>query len=384
MNAESPGPVGGLAASRPLPSCLPVTLALQGGGALGAFTWGVLERLLDEEGLVPAVVSGSSAGAMNGAMLVQGLATGGRPEAKRLLEAFWRRVAVAAGSPDLDGTPWLDLVLRPSLLHAMTDAWRKAASAFPQRQAQGLLRQVLDGLLDPRAFGRPGTAHLVVAATKLRTGEPHLFRDREVTADVLLASACLPTLMPPVEIAGELYWDGGFSSNPPLRPLIEATAPADVIVVRTSPLERPEPPRGAEAISARRNELAFDSPLRQELRSIAVARRLLAELPAAPPAGTALAKLCAARLHAIGDDTVFRALPPESAGTPRWDLFQLLRSQGQVAADAWLVANAGALGQHGTLDLAPFATPLVAADLSAAGPAPPDPLPWWRRALGQA
>jgi len=119
------------------------------------------------------------------------------------------------------------------------------------------LRGVLEGLLDTSAFGRPGAPALVVSATRVRTGEARLFRDAEVTADVPLASACLPQVFPPVEIEGELYWDGGYASNPPLRPLIEAGAPADVILVRTAPLERPEPPHGAADVRERAAEIAF-------------------------------------------------------------------------------------------------------------------------------
>ena len=182
-----------------------MTLALQGGGALGAFTWGVLDRLLEEPRLRIAVASGASAGAMNAALLVQGLATGGPEEAKRLLEAFWRRVAVAAGSPDLDGTDWL----RPFLgfLCPVAGALRQAARELPPPQLSlpgpNPLRGVLEGLLDPSAFGKEGAPALVVSATRVRTGEARLFWNAEVTADVLLASACLPQHFPPVEIDGE-------------------------------------------------------------------------------------------------------------------------------------------------------------------------------------
>src|SRR4051812_35514382 len=155
----------------------PVTLALQGGGALGAFTWGVLDRLLDEPRLRIAVASGASAGAMNAAMLVQGLAIGGPAEAKRLLELFWRRIAVAAGSPDVDRAAWL----RPffGVFGPVADALRHAAKELPPSQLAPLgpnpLRGVLDGLLDPSVFGKEGTPALIVSATRVRTGEARLF-----------------------------------------------------------------------------------------------------------------------------------------------------------------------------------------------------------------
>jgi len=341
---------------------LPVTLALQDGGALGAFAWGVLERLLDEPRLSIAVVSGASAGAMNAAMLVQGLATGGPAEAKQLLEAFWRRVAIVAGSPDFDGVDWL----RPfnGLLDSVTAAVRQATSqALPPLPYAPLhlnpLGSVLDGLLDPSVFGRPGVPSLIVSATQVRTGEARLFRNEEITATVLLASACLPQLFEPVEIEGELYWDGGYASNPPLRPLIEAGAPADVILVHTSPMERPEPPYGGADVRARAAELAFNAPLRQELRSLAVAQRLLADLPAAAPPEMALAHLSEARLHLIGAEEAFRALPMDSALDARWGFLRRMRDLGHDAAERWLREHLVAIGTRPTLDLAAFATPLV-------------------------
>jgi NTE family protein len=344
----------------------PVTLALQGGGALGAFTWGVLDRLLDEPRLRIAVVSGASAGAMNAAMLVQGLATGGPAggpaEAKRLLEAFWRRVAVAAGSPDLDGVGWLcpfQALIGP-VSHALRRASAEAALPPPAPLGLNPLRGVLDGLLEPAVFGQEGAPTLVVSARRVRTGEARLFWDAEVTADVLLASACLPQIFPPVEIDGEPYWDGGYASNPPLRPLIEAGAPADVILVRTAPLERPEPPHGAAGIRERAAELAFGTALRQELRSLAVAQRLLAELPEPPPPGGALARLREARLHAIGAEAAFRVLPHGSALDARWGFLRQLHELGRGAAGRWLDDNLAALGARLTLDLARFAGPVLA------------------------
>ena len=341
---------------------VPITLALQGGGALGAFSWGVLDRLLDEQTLSIRVASGASAGAMNAAMLVQGLASGGpdggRAEAKKLLEKFWRRVAVAAGSPDHDAAAWLPAfgALFGPMTHALS-----APALPPGRSIANALRGVLDGLFDAAALGRPGAPSLVVAATKLSTGEPRLFRDAEITTEVLLASSCLPQLMPPVEIEGALYWDGGFASNPPLRPLIEAGSPPDVILVRTAPAERPDAPQGAAAIRARSAELSFGAALRQELRSLAVARRLISELPEAPPPDSVPGRLLKARLHAIGAEEVFRALPSGSGmAPPRWDFLRRMQSLGHEAADRWLAENFSAIGRRPTLDLAPYAAPLVA------------------------
>jgi NTE family protein len=151
-------------------------------------------------------------------------------------------------------------------------------------------------VLDPSVFGRSGSPTLIVSATLVRTGEARLFCDAEVTVDALLASACLPQLFPAVEIDGEAYWDGGYSSNLPLRPLIEAGAPADVIFVRTAPVEQTDIPRSPGDIQARTTELGFRVALRQELRSLAVAQHLLADLPSL---SGPLARLRDARLHII-------------------------------------------------------------------------------------
>jgi len=331
----------------------------------------VLDRLLEEPRLRIAVASGASAGAMNAAMLVQGLATGGPAEAKRLLEAFWRRVAVAAGSPDLD-TAWLYPFL--GAFGPVVDALRHAAKDLPPPRLAPLgpnpLRGVLGGLLDSSVFGREGAPALVVSATRVRTGEARLFWDAEVTAEVLLASACLPQIFPPVEIDCEPYWDGGYASNPPLRPLIEAGAPADVILVPTTPTERPEPPHGAANIRERAAEIAFGTALRLELRSLAMAQRLVAELPEPPPPGTGLARLRDARLHVIDADEALRALPSGSALDTRWSSLRQLRDLGRGTAERWLDHNLAAIGTRPTLDLGRFARPTVEIHLEDAGAAP--------------
>ena len=338
----------------------PVTLALQGGGSMGAFTWGALDRLLDEPAIRVGAVSGASAGAMNAAMLAQGLATGGPGEAKRLLEAFWRRVAVAAGSPDVAGVL---LPFAAGMMAPVADALRQATRGLSRTQVNPLglnpLRGVLDGLLDPSAFGKPGAPALVVSATRVRTGEARLFRDAEVTAEALLASACLPQLFPAVEIDGEEYWDGGYASNPPLRALVEAGAPADIVLVRTAPAERLDPPLGASGVLDRADEMTFGAALRQELRSLALAQRALADLPSTLPPESVLARLRDARLHAIGAEEEFRALKGGSQRDASWGFLRSMRDLGRAAADRWLGEHLASVGVRPTADLAAFAGPVL-------------------------
>ena len=339
----------------------PVTLALQGGGSIGAFTWGVLDRLLDEPAIRVGAVSGASAGAMNAAMLAQGIAAGGPAEAKRLLERFWRRVAVAAGSPGAAWGAWF-MPFGELLAAPVADAVRRAARGLSRTQVNPLglnpLRGVLDGLLDPSAFGKPGAPMLVVSATRVRTGEARLFRDAEVTAEALLASACLPQVFPAVEIDGEPYWDGGYASNPPLRALVEAGAPADILLVRTAPVERPDPPAGGSAVAERADEVTFGAALRQEMRSLARAQRLLADQPAAPPGGV-LARLRGARLHAIGAEDEFRALRDGSNRDTGWGFLGNMRDLGHRAADRWLGEHLASVGVRSTVDLAALAGPVL-------------------------
>jgi NTE family protein len=343
----------------------PITLALQGGGSLGAFAWGVLDCLLEVPGLRIEVVSGASAGAMNAAMLVQGLATGGPSEAKRLLETFWRRVAVASGSPDLTSSPsWMFPF--SGMMNPFADALRQSSKGLARHQINPLglnpLRPVLEGLFDPSLLGRAGAPSLVVSATRVSTGEARLFQGSEITADVLLASSCLPQLFPAVEIDGEFYWDGGFASNPPLRALIEAGAPADIVLVRTTPQVRPDLPNGGAAVLERTEEMTFGAALRQELRSLALAQRLLAELPSA---SGVLARLRDARLHVIGAEEEFRKLKVGSHQDASWAFLLQMRELGQNAAGQWLATDYADLGERSTLDLSSLAQPLLGTHLGA-------------------
>jgi NTE family protein len=246
------------------------------------------------------------------------------------------------------------------MMAPVADALRQATRGLSRTQVNPLglnpLRGVLDDLLDPSVFGKPGTPTLVVSATRVRTGEARLFRDAEVTAEALLASACLPQVFPAVEIDGEPYWDGGYASNPPLRALVEAGAPSDIVLVRTTPVERPDPPAGAAGVLDRADEMVFAAALRQELRSLARAQRLLADQPSA--AGV-LARLRDARLHAIGAEEEFRALKDGSHRDASWAFLRDMRDLGRRAADRWLDADLASMGVRSTMDLSGFAGPVL-------------------------
>jgi NTE family protein len=236
-----------------------VDLALQGGGAHGAFTWGVLDRLLEEPWLQIDGISGTSAGAMNGAVLADGHAAGGAEGARAALEGFWRNVSRAALLSPLRRTP-LDVLLGRWTLDyspvfvAMDLASRLFSPYDLNPRGSNPLREILGETVD---FERLAQAPIkvFVTVTNVRTGRGHVFRNSAITPDVLLASACLPTLFQAVEIEGEAYWDGGYSGNPTITPLVRECKSHDTILVQINPVERPGTPRTARDILNWLNEV---------------------------------------------------------------------------------------------------------------------------------
>ncbi len=258
-----------------------VDFALQGGGAHGAFTWGVLDRLLEEPWLRIDGISGTSAGAMNAAVLVDGDADNGIDGARAALENFWQRVSRAALLSPLRRTPMDVLLGRWTLDHSPVfvaiDLMARLFSPYDLSPGgANPLRNILAETVD---FDRLAQASikLFVTATNVRTGRGRVFRNSEITPDVLLASACLPTLFQAIEIDGESYWDGGYSGNPTITPLVRECRSKDTILVQINPVERPESPRSARDILNRLNEVSFNAVLLKELRMMALLARLFLE-----------------------------------------------------------------------------------------------------------
>src|SRR5262249_14513673 len=254
-----------------------IDFALQGGGAHGAFSWGVLDRLLEEPWLHIDGISGTSAGAMNAAVLVDGYTDDGADGARAGLENFWRRVSNAALLSPLRRTP-LDVLLgRWTLDHSPAFvAMDLMARLFsPYDLAPGGANPLRNILAETVDFGRLAQASisLFVTATNVHTGRGRVFRNSEVTPDVLLASACLPTLFQAIEIDGESYWDGGYSGNPTITPLVRECDSSDTILVQINPVERAGTPRSARDILNRVNEVSFNAVLLKELRMIALLRQ---------------------------------------------------------------------------------------------------------------
>jgi NTE family protein len=324
-----------------------VDLALQGGGSHGAFTWGVLDRLIEEPWLRIDAISGTSAGAMNAALVAHGWTQGGSEGARAALEAYWRRVSRAAAFSPMQRSPLERLMGRWTLdtspAYVAMDLMARVLSPYDLNPL-GLnpLRTILAESID---FGRLANApiRLFITATNVRTGRGRIFRNAEITADVLLASACLPTMFQAIEIDGEHYWDGGYSGNPTLTPLVRESDAQDTILVQINPRERLESPRTANDILNRLNEISFNSPLMKELRMIA----LLHEV--ADPGHGEGARWAGMRTHRIMSDTL-ADFGASSKLNAEWEFVSLLKEEGRKSADGFLTAHGGEIGKHSTAD----------------------------------
>jgi len=326
-------------------------LGLQGGGAHGAFTWGVLDRLLEESWLIYDGVSGTSAGAMNAAVMIDGYAAGGPEGARHALARFWRAVSDAAQLSPIRRGP-LEVItgtwtLDYSPLFVAMDMAARLVSPYDLNPfGANPLEQILNECID---FDRLRLApiKLFVTATNVRTGRGRVFRNVDVSPHVLLASACLPTLFQAVEIDGEAYWDGGYSGNPSLAPLIRECSSHDTIIVQINPVERPGTPRSAREIHNRLNEIAFNSVLIKELRAAALLQQV------ADPGtgeGRLLAKM---RMHRIASD-IMLDLGYSSKLLAEWEFFLMLRDAGRQAASEFLQQHGADLGVRSTLDISKY------------------------------
>ncbi len=255
----------------------PINLALQGGGAHGAFTWGVLDRLLEEQRLRVEGISGTSAGAMNAVALAHGLVTGGREGAREALANLWGSVADQLSSLSPVGSGLARLSDRNGDLSPLMHAFIAFTRFFSPSQLNPLgvnpLRNILRSQVDFELLRKRCPLKLYIAATQVRTGQLRLFETRELTAEMVLASACLPSLHHPVEIDGEVYWDGAYSANPAVFPLAEHCRARDVVVVLLNPLSRPQIPRTSRDIYNRITELSFNATFLREMRAIASAKQ---------------------------------------------------------------------------------------------------------------
>ncbi len=329
-----------------------VNLALQGGGAHGAFTWGVLDRLLEDEDLEIAAISGTSAGALNGAALKAGLIAGGRGAAKERLDRLWHQVGAVG---DFRMIPWLQHFL-PAMKF-----WQDAAEAVLPVSPQSLTA----ALYSPYAWGTGWQnplepvvrdldfslvcagegPRLFVSATNVRTGKIKVFAGDAITPEALMASACVPTVFQAVEIGGEAYWDGGYAGNPALFPLYEPDLPEDVLVVSLNPLRREAVPETPLDIQNRINEISFNASLISELRAVNFVRRLIAE------GRMEKGRMKDVRVHMIADDGLMNDLSASTKLAPTPQLLERLKTAGRAAAERFLAADARHIGAEPGVNL---------------------------------
>ena len=335
-----------------------INLGLQGGGAHGAFTWGVLDRLLEEEDIEIAAISGTSAGAMNAAAFKAGLLAGGRDGARENLDWFWGQVGainapwiqdwLAALAPSIKG---MAAALETSPGYQAFDAMARMSSPYVFGPA---LRNPLTRILTDLRFSdvcSESGPQLFVGATNVRTGKIRVFAGEEITDQALMASACLPSLFQAVEmtdpVTGEIeaFWDGGYTGNPALFPLFASNLPDDILIVNINPLYRAELPTDSLSIQNRINEISFNSSLLRELRAISFVKRLIHD--GALPQGAMKDVL----VHMIADDGLMNELNVATKTVPTPVVLARLKEAGEAAADVFLANHKDDLNQRGTADL---------------------------------
>ncbi len=332
----------------------PVGLALQGGGAHGAFTWGVLDRLLEDSNLRIEALSGASAGALNAVVAANGLINGGPEVAREDLSQFWRRVSTQAIFTPYR-TTFVDRIVNGWNLdgtgqHLGLDMATRMMSPYQFNPFDhNPLRTLLEQTIDFERLQRNRRIKLFIAATEVSTGQARIFRTAEITADSVLASAALPAIHHAVEIDGVHYWDGGYSANPPLIPLIEHGRADDIILIQIDPAQEPDLPVTATEIRNRMARLTFSAPLNRELETIQWMAKLARRTVASPLAK----RFLTARLHRIDAGDALASLGQVSKLNPEWGLLQHAHDIGRDRAETWLDESVAHVGKRASFEFTP-------------------------------
>jgi len=325
-----------------------INLALQGGGTHGAFTWGVLDRLLEDERIGFDGVTASSAGAVNAVLLVSGLATGGREGARNLLRTFWQRLSqIAVGGvfqpsliDQLDPTHGLEHSPGYLIIQALT----YYASPYQVNPFNlNPVKTLVEEMVDFDAIRRQRAVKLFLCATNVRTAKVKVFSGDEITVESVLASTCLPLLMQAVEIGGECYWDGGYAGNPAVFPLVYECETPDIVLVHTTPAERSDVPKSSLAIMNRMQEISFNTALIREMRAVAFLNRRIEE--------GSLRRGRRLLVHVIEGEDLLRDFTASSRLNCDWPFLLELFASGRQRAEQWLSANFGRIGVETTVDL---------------------------------
>ncbi|MEM9168597.1 MAG: patatin-like phospholipase family protein [Pseudomonadota bacterium] len=331
-----------------------INVALQGGGAHGAVTWGVLDRLLEDERLTIDSISGTSAGAVNGVALAYGLHKGGSEGGRESLETIWRTISdVGRRMNPVQRTPFEQFLgaynLDDSVAYRAFDIFTRTLSPYQFNPFDiNPLRDILERCIDFESLRACTAAQIFLSATNVRSGKVHVFRTKDLSVDAVLASACLPFLYKAVEIEGEHYWDGGYMGNPVLFPFFYEAKCSDTVIVHVNPIERDEVPMTSSDIANRINEISFNSSLLRELRAISFVHRLLDEGWLKEDYRERLRNV---RVHSIRSDRSMIDLSVASKFSVDWAFLTELRDRGRRIADAWLDEHYAAIGKSSSVDL---------------------------------
>ncbi|MEO3389090.1 patatin-like phospholipase family protein [Mesorhizobium sp. CAU 1741] len=336
-----------------------VNLALQGGGSHGAFSWGVLDKLLEDGRIELAAISGTSAGAMNAVAFADGWASGGADGARQKLHDFWKAVGRTGRFSPVRRMPWDVLWGNWTVENSPGYLWYEAFSrVFSPYSANPFnhnpLRDVVRDEIDFERVRRSKGPKLFVSATNVETGQLRVFETAEMTLDVVMASACLPQIFQAVEIEGTPYWDGGYGGNPALYPFFYATPTDDVLLVQINPVVREGAPRSAREIQNRIDEITFNSGLLREFRAIAFVNELIDN------GRLDREHYRNIRMHRIDADEAFKDLSASSKVNAEWAFLEYLRDLGRSAAEDWLAENYDAVGERATMDISGELTPGMA------------------------
>ncbi len=331
-----------------------INLAFQGGGAHGAITWGVADRLLEDDRVDIEAISGCSAGAVNAAAVAYGLHKGGAAGAREALDGLWKKISEAGRyySP-VRANPFPMALGGADLVNAWTyqafDAMTRTVSPYQFNPFDiNPLRDILEACIDFDSLRRCDVTKLFVAATNVRTGKVQVFETGEVSTDVVCASTCLPFLFKAVEIDGEHYWDGGYMGNPVLFPFFYEAASSDVVIVHVNPIERDELPRTAPDIMNRVNEITFNSSLLRELRAVSFVHKLLDDGWIKDEYRDRLRNI---RVHSIRSDVAMADYDISTKFRTDWTFFMDLKTRGRAIAEQWLEEKFDAIGERSSVDL---------------------------------
>ncbi len=327
-----------------------INLALQGGGAHGAFTWGILDRLLEEEKLEIAGISGTSAGAMNAVALTDGYVKNGKDGAKKSLRNFWEKISQVAAFSPVQRSPIDKFMGNWSIENAFSFQWfdtlTRAASPYDLNPLNfNPLLDLIKNEIDFDCVNRCDVFDLFISATNVNTGRVKIFDRKSLTADMVMASACLPLVFQAIEIDGVPYWDGGYMGNPSLFPLYHANKCDDILIIQINPIERPGPPKNTREITDRINEITFNASLLSELRAIHFVSRLKKE---GVLQDTYYQDI---KIHIIENQKELNPLGASSKMNAELAFLEHLREIGYETATLWLEKNYKDIGNSSTVDL---------------------------------